>query len=340
MGTNPSDFKSELLGYRSENNPVEQVSWFDAIKFANALSRKEGLPACYDDEGTVIGGRTVYACKGYSCQRKPSGSTRPVGVLQARVMVNWTTSPGTMKTAEVRPIQSARRSPMPLGSTICWATCGSGAMTGIATTSQARRPTPGIERVRTVSFVVGRGSTTRAGPHRGRFASTRRTRTQRRFPPREDAPSGATSLNPGPKLPDSSSKSVGRFCIRECGPRLSSFLLDSILYRLTSNCLIRAVMLLQRRASNVAERCFKLATEAPPQRNVRSIGSMKLDLIVKALARRGTAWAPLLFSPRGWLSIRTTIRQQQFTSRASLLGSDALFSSCLCRFVFCHSPMR
>ena len=65
MGTNPSHFQSDKLGYRSENNPVDTVSWFDAIKFANALSKKEGLPACYDAKGTVIGGRTVYTCKGY-----------------------------------------------------------------------------------------------------------------------------------------------------------------------------------------------------------------------------------------------------------------------------------
>ena len=80
MGSRPSTFESEELGYRSENNPVERVSWFDAIKFANALSKKEGLPACYDErnlsslqaklglkstKGNVIGGKTVYACKGY-----------------------------------------------------------------------------------------------------------------------------------------------------------------------------------------------------------------------------------------------------------------------------------
>ena len=65
MGKNPSEFQSEKLGYRSENNPVENISWFDAIKFANALSAKEGLPKCYSDRGKVIGGRTVYACKGY-----------------------------------------------------------------------------------------------------------------------------------------------------------------------------------------------------------------------------------------------------------------------------------
>ena len=45
--------------------PVENVSWIDAIKFANALSQKAGLPKCYSDVGEVIGGSTIYACKGY-----------------------------------------------------------------------------------------------------------------------------------------------------------------------------------------------------------------------------------------------------------------------------------
>jgi formylglycine-generating enzyme required for sulfatase activity len=42
MGRNPSGFSS-----CGSDCPVEQVSWFDAVKFANALSRKEGLEKCY-----------------------------------------------------------------------------------------------------------------------------------------------------------------------------------------------------------------------------------------------------------------------------------------------------
>ena len=65
MGTNPSHFVSDKLGYSSDKNPVEKVSWHDAITFANALSKKEDLPACYDQKGKTIGGASVYTCKGY-----------------------------------------------------------------------------------------------------------------------------------------------------------------------------------------------------------------------------------------------------------------------------------
>lgn len=40
MGTNPSKFKAD-------NEPVENISWFDAVDFCNKLSTKEGLTPCY-----------------------------------------------------------------------------------------------------------------------------------------------------------------------------------------------------------------------------------------------------------------------------------------------------
>lgn len=52
-------------GNANPNGPVEFVSWFDAIRYANARSRAEGLPECYDALGNVIGGATAYDCCGY-----------------------------------------------------------------------------------------------------------------------------------------------------------------------------------------------------------------------------------------------------------------------------------
>jgi formylglycine-generating enzyme required for sulfatase activity len=60
MGSNPSSFSS--CGARC---PVESVSWLDAVRFTNRLNEVLGLPACYDDGGRVVGGRTVYECGGY-----------------------------------------------------------------------------------------------------------------------------------------------------------------------------------------------------------------------------------------------------------------------------------
>ncbi|MBL9043684.1 MAG: formylglycine-generating enzyme family protein [Myxococcales bacterium] len=45
MGENPSYFKGESL-------PVEQVSWFDAVRFCNKLSERVGLKPCYRIEET------------------------------------------------------------------------------------------------------------------------------------------------------------------------------------------------------------------------------------------------------------------------------------------------
>ena len=47
MGTNPSYFKGS-------NRPVEQVNWYDAVKFANKLSQQEGLEQCYAISGNNV----------------------------------------------------------------------------------------------------------------------------------------------------------------------------------------------------------------------------------------------------------------------------------------------
>ena len=47
MGTNPSNFSGK------PNHPVEGVSWYDAVKFCNALSRKENRTPVYNESTWV-----------------------------------------------------------------------------------------------------------------------------------------------------------------------------------------------------------------------------------------------------------------------------------------------
>ena len=116
MGVNPSKYQSTLDKKRYWNHPVEQVSWFDAVRFANALSAAQGLPQCYDEDGKVIGERSIYDCKGY---RLPTMNGNTLGLVQkgGKMM----TSPGLLGTISIpttRPSQSVRSKQTPSGSTI------------------------------------------------------------------------------------------------------------------------------------------------------------------------------------------------------------------------------
>lgn len=42
------------FAFKGDLNPVETVSWFDAIEFCNLLSQKEGLKECYSVERDIV----------------------------------------------------------------------------------------------------------------------------------------------------------------------------------------------------------------------------------------------------------------------------------------------
>ena len=57
MGNNPSHFKGS-------DRPVEKVSWYDVMRFANQLSQLEGLEQCYQLNGTNVSWSNK-DCKGW-----------------------------------------------------------------------------------------------------------------------------------------------------------------------------------------------------------------------------------------------------------------------------------
>jgi len=66
MGKNPSEFKS-----CGADCPVEKVKWYEAVAFANAVSKAEGLPECYAKTKSRkkfninSASGSVYDCEGY-----------------------------------------------------------------------------------------------------------------------------------------------------------------------------------------------------------------------------------------------------------------------------------
>ena len=47
MGNNPSEMQGEEL-------PVTNITWYDAVRYCNAKSQKEGLTPCYAINGTSV----------------------------------------------------------------------------------------------------------------------------------------------------------------------------------------------------------------------------------------------------------------------------------------------
>ena len=102
MGSRPSHFKGG-------DRPVEQVSWYGAVKFANALSVFFGLPEAY-----LINGNDVscdWSVRGGVCQQRLSGSTwreavRNTSILAAMMQILWL---GMVVIVNMKHIRSVRR---------------------------------------------------------------------------------------------------------------------------------------------------------------------------------------------------------------------------------------
>ncbi len=60
MGENPSKFSA-----CGDSCPVETVSWLDAVRYANALSAREGLESCYEVSGERVKWPRGVLCSGY-----------------------------------------------------------------------------------------------------------------------------------------------------------------------------------------------------------------------------------------------------------------------------------
>jgi formylglycine-generating enzyme required for sulfatase activity len=60
MGSNPSRFSS-----CGAECPVERVNWEDAVRFANALSERDGLEPCYELAGSTVSWPKGAACTGW-----------------------------------------------------------------------------------------------------------------------------------------------------------------------------------------------------------------------------------------------------------------------------------
>ena len=108
VGTNPAR-------YKGKQRPVENVSWWDAIRYCNLRSKSEGLQPCYDLENgrcdfTQNGYRLPtewewkVACAGADAQSSPN--TANIGVAttrSSRELMNMVNEKGTKKVGNYPP---------------------------------------------------------------------------------------------------------------------------------------------------------------------------------------------------------------------------------------------
>ncbi len=87
MGSNPAQFTKDVSGKKADSHPVERVSLWDAMAYLNALSVRDGLPACYDLSGCKGTPGGVYDCMqgGQSQVSVTAASGRPTACTGYRL---------------------------------------------------------------------------------------------------------------------------------------------------------------------------------------------------------------------------------------------------------------
>jgi hypothetical protein len=136
-----------LMGGSFENSalPVTEISWFDAILYCNARSKRDNKDTVYGYTGATGTPGKGCVLDGVQCTMKALGYRLPTeaecmpaaqvrsragsGATAAR---NSAIMPGIVIMPEVWRIRPAQRKPTPLVCTIYTETCGSGATTGSA----------------------------------------------------------------------------------------------------------------------------------------------------------------------------------------------------------------
>jgi len=105
MGNNPSFFSA-----CGDDCPVDQVSWFDAVEYANARSRQEGLPACYDGFYFVGAG-----CTGYRLPTSDEWTYAAQGGVAAAPIADLDAVSWNPKNSDKKPHPTRSRQPNRLG---------------------------------------------------------------------------------------------------------------------------------------------------------------------------------------------------------------------------------